>query len=142
MLSGDLYRNITKLVQKGVPEEAIARLRGLPFLTTSEELEEFKTYCAKSSSKPLRGKCSLILRTLQKLSLIHSLDWYADKKSWFWAAVNMHISKMSREDWMSTPNTTNINESAHVLTNLNTGTRLTLLEAIEWYSTISRSDDC
>ncbi|KAM5532214.1 hypothetical protein V8D89_014114 [Ganoderma adspersum] len=38
---------------------------------------------------------------------------------------------MSLEDWTSTPNSSNITESAHVETNCYTGTRLSLLEGID-----------
>ncbi|TFK92534.1 hypothetical protein K466DRAFT_595192 [Polyporus arcularius HHB13444] len=105
-------RNVTKLSHK-CSAEAIARVRALPTIRTKEELEAFKTYCERSEEKALR-------------------DWYANKKGmpWFWACINRHFSRMADSDWYTTPDNTNINESAHTLTNLFTGIGLSILEAI------------
>ena len=61
------------------------------------------------------------------------IDWYSDKLSapWFYACINKNFSRMNPTSWDTTPNTTNMNESAHVLTNLHTGISLPLFEAIE-----------
>lgn len=42
-------------------------------------------------------------------------------------------TRMELSDWDSTPNTTNGNEGQHAWTNKQTGTRLSLLEAILMY---------
>jgi Sec7-like guanine-nucleotide exchange factor len=60
------------------------------------------------------------------------VDWAADKDSipWFWPSINGNLSKITENDWLTTPGDTNLNESSHTLTNKYTGTHLTLLEAI------------
>ncbi|RPD58705.1 hypothetical protein L227DRAFT_654467 [Lentinus tigrinus ALCF2SS1-6] len=45
--------------------------------------------------------------------------------------INKNFSCMDRTSWDTTPNTTNMNESTHVLTNLYTGIGLPLFEAIQ-----------
>ncbi|RPD75850.1 hypothetical protein L226DRAFT_570087 [Lentinus tigrinus ALCF2SS1-7] len=109
-------RNVTKLVNKGVSQDAIKRIRDLPHIKTQEDLTKFKRYCETSKEKAVR-------------------DWYSDKLSapWFYACINKNFSRMDRTSWDTTPNTTNMNESAHVLTNLYTGIGLPLFEAIQRY---------
>ncbi len=65
---------------------------------------------------------------------IVATDWYANKKGmpWFWAVINHHFSKMAECHWLSTPDDTNIGESAHTLSNLYTGIGLSILEGILW----------
>lgn len=74
---------------------------------------------------------SVLLETLMS----DTTDWYLNKKGmpWFWSGINRHFSKMSSVDWQLTPNNTNINKSAHTLTNKYTNTGLSLLEAIARY---------
>ncbi|TFK94419.1 hypothetical protein K466DRAFT_593594 [Polyporus arcularius HHB13444] len=106
-------RNVTELSRKCECPETIARVRALPNLRTREELDDFISFCENSHEKGLR-------------------DWYANKKGmpWFWAVINRHFSKMPERDWLSTPDNTNINESAHTLTNAHTGTGLSIFEGI------------
>ena len=58
-----------------------------------------------------------------------------DKKAsdWYFPCINRHYSKMSFDDWTSTPNSSNITESVHVETNCHMGTHLSLLERIDRY---------
>nr|GAT42802.1 predicted protein [Mycena chlorophos] len=58
-------------------------------------------------------------------------DWIANKDSipWFFPSFNPNLSKISKENWATTPGDTNINESAHSYTNQHTGTNLALLDA-------------
>jgi hypothetical protein len=44
--------------------------------------------------------------------------------------VNEHFTKIPESDWYVVPKDTNLNEGSHPWTNLNTGTNLTLLDAI------------
>lgn len=78
---------------------------------------------------------SFIISLLIKWVLSYSLDWMIDKKScpWFIPSVNRFMSKIPEEDWYLTPGHTNLNESAHPLTNMHTGTGLPISDAIkEW----------
>jgi hypothetical protein len=62
-------------------------------------------------------------------------DWYIDKKSapWFFPSLNKNFSKISEDDWGTTPFDTNLNESDHPLTKKFTGDNLSVLEAVEGY---------
>ncbi|KAK7682460.1 hypothetical protein QCA50_014260 [Cerrena zonata] len=93
--------------------DIIEQVRRVPDFTTQEELQKFISFCELSSNKPLR-------------------DWITDKKCapWYWALLNQNFSKISHDNWFSTPFDTNLNESAHPYTNMHTGTNLPLLEAI------------
>jgi len=52
------------------------------------------------------------------------------------------LTRIHADDWAVTPATTNSGESQHHWTNLQTGTRLSLLEAIEKYVCIMVSFPC
>ncbi|KAI0707244.1 hypothetical protein C8Q76DRAFT_860399 [Earliella scabrosa] len=108
-------RNVTELSHKCDCSETIARVQALPHLRTREELQDFFKFCENSPEN---------LKALR--------DWYTNKKGmpWFWGVINRHFSKMPDRDWLSTPNNTNINESAHTLTNAYTGTGLSIFEGI------------
>ena len=82
-------------------------------LKTEVELEAFKKFCKESEHKKLR-------------------DWYQDKKPhpWFIPSLNEFFSKIAKEDWYLTPGDTNLNESTHPATNMQTGTNLPLLDSI------------
>ncbi|PSS29898.1 hypothetical protein PHLCEN_2v2610 [Hermanssonia centrifuga] len=60
-------------------------------------------------------------------------DWWADKKphGWFVGSINKNFSLMPVENFMLTPNDTNLDESAHPHANAFTGTNLPLLDAID-----------
>ncbi|KAI0356054.1 hypothetical protein OH77DRAFT_1538515 [Trametes cingulata] len=105
-------RNLTELSHK-CSAEIMARVREFPNLATYAELDEFASFCETSPNKALR-------------------DWWANKKGmpWFAAGINRNFSRMSPADWQSTPSNTNINESAHTLTNAHTRTGLSILEAV------------
>ncbi|KAJ3491080.1 hypothetical protein NLJ89_g11374 [Agrocybe chaxingu] len=99
---------------KTLPQDVMSRVRGFPFLKTSEEVKDFKKFCEESEYKNLR-------------------DWIIDKKGspWFIPSVNRFMSKIPEEDWFLTPGNTNLNESAHPFTNKHTGINLPLLDAIK-----------
>ncbi|KAL1943444.1 hypothetical protein VTO73DRAFT_4519 [Trametes versicolor] len=105
-------RNLTELSHK-CSADIMTRVQQLPNLKTQAELDDFKQFCEESTNKALR-------------------DWWTNKKGmpWFIAGINRNFSKMLPGDWQSTPNNTNINKSAHTLTNTHTRTGLSLLEAI------------
>jgi len=60
------------------------------------------------------------------------LDWYENKvqHKWYLPSLNPHLSRMPRDHWALTPRNTNLRESAHAHTNLQTGIGLSLLAAI------------
>ncbi|TFK36025.1 hypothetical protein BDQ12DRAFT_668164 [Crucibulum laeve] len=59
-------------------------------------------------------------------------DWWAHKvnNTWILPAIIQCCSGITTEDWVLTKATTNIGEGQHHWTNIHTGTKLTLLEAI------------
>jgi hypothetical protein len=63
------------------------------------------------------------------------LDWWAHKLQHIWIlpAIMKSQSKITPEDWDISPATTNIGEAQHHWTNRQTGTRLSLREAIKTY---------
>ena len=61
------------------------------------------------------------------------LNWLSDKegkRSWVLKCVSRATTKMKRDDWNSTSDSTNLAESAHALSQRD-GTKLTLVAAIE-----------
>jgi hypothetical protein len=58
--------------------------------------------------------------------------WWDHKtnNSWILPSLVKCLSKMDSVDWDLTPPTTNVGESQHHWTNINTGIQLSLLEAI------------
>jgi hypothetical protein len=60
------------------------------------------------------------------------IDWWAHKcaHSWILPAIMKYKSQMYPADWDVVPATTNANEAQHHWTNRQTGTRLTIREAI------------
>ena len=60
------------------------------------------------------------------------LAWWDHKtnNSWILRSLIKCLSKMDSDDWDLTPPTTNVGESQHHWTNINTGIQLSLLEAI------------
>ncbi|KZT34311.1 hypothetical protein SISSUDRAFT_1065412 [Sistotremastrum suecicum HHB10207 ss-3] len=65
--------------------------------------------------------------------LVAVRDWYNNKTMypWYLPALNRNLSRMTAEAWMSTPDSTNLVESAHPAANQATGTGLGLLDAIK-----------
>ncbi len=112
----------------------MAKVRQVAQLKTWDDVKKFGEWCENSDYKALKGQCQCCAGT--KFETDHTTaDWWADKKphSWFFAGINPHLSKIEDEDWYLSPQDTNLNESAHPFTNMHTGTKLSLLEAIARY---------
>ncbi|KAJ8489244.1 hypothetical protein ONZ45_g13660 [Pleurotus djamor] len=107
-----LDRDLDKLVNH-ISHEDNKRIRQITHLKTKAEIDELMVWCEKHSNKHIR-------------------DWAVDKKAapWFVPTINMHHSKIEREDWILSPADTNMNEGSHPATNQRTGIALSLLEAI------------
>lgn len=63
---------------------------------------------------------------------VFPIDWWAHKvnNTWILPSLIQCLSKMTPEDWATTHSTSNIGESQHHWTNIHTGIKLSLLEAI------------
>lgn len=64
-----------------------------------------------------------------------TLDWWDHKEMspWILPCLIKSQSPMSAEDWDNTPATTNTGEAQHHWTKTQTGSKLSLVEAIETY---------
>ncbi|KAJ6592738.1 hypothetical protein B0H19DRAFT_1365112 [Mycena capillaripes] len=97
-----------------VSEQDYHRLMDFTYIDSEETLEEFSEY--------VRG---LGVKKIQ--------DWWNHKamSAWILPCLIKSQSPMSAEDWDNTPATTNTGEAQHHWTNSRTGTKLSLVEAIE-----------
>ncbi|KAJ7458041.1 hypothetical protein B0H11DRAFT_2062428, partial [Mycena galericulata] len=97
-----------------VSEEDYNRLMDFVYIDSEEALEEFSGF--------VRG---LGVKKIQ--------DWWDHKEmsSWILPCLVKSQSRMSAEDWDNTPATTNTGEAQHHYTNSRTGTKLSLVEAME-----------
>ncbi|KAJ7469936.1 hypothetical protein B0H11DRAFT_2042902 [Mycena galericulata] len=97
-----------------VSEEDYNRLMDFVYIDSEEALEEFSEF--------VRG---LGVKKIQ--------DWWDHKEmsSWILPCLVKSQSRMSAEDWDNTPATTNTGEAQHHYTNSRTGTKLSLVEAME-----------
>ncbi|KZT20323.1 hypothetical protein NEOLEDRAFT_1151422 [Neolentinus lepideus HHB14362 ss-1] len=106
-------RNIDNL-PKDIPIEVIKRLKGFPGLRNKAKVQAWQEWCFTSEYKAVR-------------------DWYAQKIShpWYLPSVNQFLSPMPKENWLSTPDHTNLVETAHAAWNAETGINSSLLDAIK-----------
>ncbi|KAJ6593017.1 hypothetical protein B0H19DRAFT_12002 [Mycena capillaripes] len=97
-----------------VSEQDYHRLMDFTYIDSEETLEEFSEF--------VRG---LGVKKIQ--------DWWNHKamSAWILPCLIKSQSPMSAEDWDNTPATTNTGEAQHHWTNSRTGTKLSLVEAIE-----------
>ncbi|KAJ6579367.1 hypothetical protein B0H10DRAFT_1746055, partial [Mycena sp. CBHHK59/15] len=97
-----------------VSEEDYNCLMDFVYIDSEEKLNEFSNF--------VRG---LGVRKIQ--------DWWDHKEmsAWIIPCLIKSQSRMSPEDWDRTPSTTNMGEAQHHWTNSLTGTKLSLVEAIE-----------
>ncbi|KAJ6514663.1 hypothetical protein DFH09DRAFT_1373940 [Mycena vulgaris] len=97
-----------------IPDDDYSRLMDFVYIDSTEKLEEFSEF--------VRG---LGVKKIQ--------DWWDHKEmsTWILPCLVKSQSPMSAEDWDNTPATTNTGEAQHHWTNSRTGTKSSLVEAIE-----------
>ncbi|KAJ7731028.1 hypothetical protein B0H16DRAFT_1427586 [Mycena metata] len=97
-----------------VSEDDYARLMDFVYLDSAEKLEEFS-------------------RFVQRLGVKKIQDWWNHKamSPWILPCLIQSQSPMSAEDWDNTPSTTNTGEAQHHWTNVQLGTKQSLVEAME-----------
>ncbi|KAJ7185163.1 hypothetical protein GGX14DRAFT_580558 [Mycena pura] len=108
-------RNITDTLARSAKLSAadINMLISWPSLKTPEERESYHDFCANHSEPGVQS-------------------WYAQKLAnpWYSVSMNPYLSKINRDDYALTPNSTNLVESAHAHLNAQTQIGLPLLAAI------------
>ncbi|KAJ6503975.1 hypothetical protein C8R45DRAFT_575169 [Mycena sanguinolenta] len=97
-----------------VTDDEYKRLMDFIYIDSDEKIQEFSEFVS-----------SLGIKKIQ--------DWWDHKamSAWILPCLIKSQSPMSSEDWDNTPSTTNTGEGQHHWTNSQTGTKLTLVEAIE-----------
>ncbi|KAF7353417.1 hypothetical protein MSAN_01530800 [Mycena sanguinolenta] len=100
--------------RKLVSEDEFNRLMDFVYIDSPEKLEEFSEFVHSLGVKEIQ-------------------DWWDHKalSPWILRCLIKSKSPMSAEDWENTPDTTNMGEGQHHWTNSLTGTKLSLVEAIE-----------
>ncbi|KAF7317582.1 hypothetical protein MKEN_00845200 [Mycena kentingensis (nom. inval.)] len=95
-------------------EAAFAELMDFVYLESEDEISRFSDLVATIGKDKIRS-------------------WWKHKTDspWILACLLRFRSNILREDWDSTPSTTNLGEARHAYTNRHTGIKLTLVEAIE-----------
>ncbi|KAJ7915765.1 hypothetical protein B0H13DRAFT_1871770 [Mycena leptocephala] len=106
-------RHIDELSKSNVLPDVIIRLKSILGLDSQEEIDAWHAFCTGQMHPKVQ-------------------QWYLQKQRnpWYLPSVNVHLSKVSRDDWNITPRTTNIAETSHASTNADTSTSLPLLPAI------------
>jgi hypothetical protein len=100
-----------------VTDQQYEQLMGFFYLPTKQEVEEFGQW-------------------IGSLSIPRVQVWWDHKvvirlvNQWILPALIKCLSKMYPADWDRTPSTTNVGEAQHHWTNINTGVKMSLLEAI------------
>ncbi|EIM80963.1 uncharacterized protein STEHIDRAFT_161971 [Stereum hirsutum FP-91666 SS1] len=107
-------------LRHNLSKEDYTYVSNLPSIETDDDFERYKLFCINHSSQKLRGMP------------IPSPYWFKHKtdNSWILPCAMRSRTKIALNAWDSTPNTTNGNESQHAWTNQQTGTGMSLLEAI------------
>ncbi|KAF8161444.1 hypothetical protein B0H34DRAFT_840756 [Crassisporium funariophilum] len=96
-----------------VTDEEYEHIINFMYLETKEEVDKFSAWVKGLKNPKVQA-------------------WWDHKvnNSWILPSLIKCLSKMTSEDWDLTPPTTNVGESQHHWTNINTGIMLALLEAI------------
>ncbi|KAF8909313.1 hypothetical protein CPB84DRAFT_1703009 [Gymnopilus junonius] len=96
-----------------VTDEQFSRLRNFLYMETKEEVDKFSEW-------------------IKSLNIPKVQAWWDHKvvNTWILPALIKCLSKINPDDWDITASTTNVGESQHHYTNINTGIKLSLLEAI------------
>lgn len=107
-------------------------------MQTPEDIAGWHHFCQSHQNKKLQGtqhRAKFIESRDFVLSLtwLVFIDWYKHKVQYPWLlpGFNETLSRFPPGFWSKSPNHSNLVESGHVQTNLETGIRLTPLEAIE-----------
>ncbi|KAJ7793170.1 hypothetical protein B0H14DRAFT_3498353, partial [Mycena olivaceomarginata] len=96
-----------------VPLEVVKELRKILGAKDQAEVDKWHRYCAVQTDTAVQ-------------------NWYAQKLAnpWYLPSISPFLSKIAPNDYNLTPNTTNLAESAHAGTNVQTSTQLALLPGI------------
>ncbi|KAK7037194.1 hypothetical protein R3P38DRAFT_3183344 [Favolaschia claudopus] len=96
-----------------VTDEVLQYLLSFPYLTTSEDIQDYYTFCAESTNPKVQA-------------------WWAHKVSYPWLLISLNrfLSHMDKRHWDLTPNDTNPIEGSHAQDNQIKPTSRPLLEAI------------
>ncbi|KAJ7671075.1 hypothetical protein B0H17DRAFT_1335506 [Mycena rosella] len=99
-----------------VPEADYHRLLEFVHISSKQALDEFSAFVYGLNNKKISGS-----------------DWWAHKEmhEWIIPCLIRSQSRIPADIWDSTPSTTNTNEAQHHWSNLQTGIRLTPVEALE-----------
>ncbi|KAK6993265.1 hypothetical protein R3P38DRAFT_2567229 [Favolaschia claudopus] len=105
-----------------VTDEVLQYLLSFPYLTTSEDIQDYYTFCADRS---------LSNKFYSKVTHQNSA-WWAHKVSYPWLLISLNrfLSHMDKRHWDLTPNDTNPIEGSHAQDNQIKPTSRPLLEAI------------
>ncbi|KAJ7052354.1 hypothetical protein C8F01DRAFT_1332885 [Mycena amicta] len=107
-------RNVDELHRlHQVPLPVVTKLKTILGARDQAAVDEWHHYCAAQTHSAVQ-------------------NWYSNKidKPWYLPSINPFLSKIARDDYNLTPNTTNLAESAHAGTNAQTSTQLALLPGI------------
>ncbi|KAF8313350.1 hypothetical protein F5887DRAFT_1090268 [Amanita rubescens] len=109
----DLYHSGIQKLRPVLNDEQYRRIQDFPYIKTEKEFSEFSTWIGDLPDEVQA--------------------WWAHKLDhrWILPAIMPLRTKMNPADWTITQATTNMGESQHHWTNSNTGTKLSLVEAIE-----------
>ncbi|KAG6806939.1 hypothetical protein H0H92_009509, partial [Tricholoma furcatifolium] len=114
-----------KNLEKFLDIEQFDRLSHFMYLKTPDDVQEFGVWIKTLKVKEIQGKpflgvsCPLI-------------DWWTHKINnvWILPSIIQCLTKLAPEDWAITQSTSNLVESQHHWTNVHTGIKHSLLEAI------------
>ncbi|KAF8966029.1 hypothetical protein BDZ97DRAFT_1917737 [Flammula alnicola] len=110
-----------KSLESEVTAEEYRRLLDFPYLKMQAEVDEFAAW-------------------IVSLKNLKVTAWWQHKiqNKWILPSIIKALSKIKPEDWDLTAASTNIGEGQHHWTNINTGIKLTLLEAVVTNDTYTR----
>jgi len=116
-----------------VTDDEYDRLINFMYLETKEDVDEFSAWVKSLDTPKIQGSfIKFAFSSDECLTWLFFIAWWDHKvnNSWILPSLIKCLSKMDPTDWDLTPPTTNVGESQHHWTNINTGIQLTLLEAI------------
>ncbi|KAF8137776.1 hypothetical protein K438DRAFT_1639101 [Mycena galopus ATCC 62051] len=105
-------RHIDELSRE-IPRLVISRLKTIMGLSTQQEIDDWHTFCAAQPYPDVK-------------------NWYAHKLAnpWILPSINKFLSNIPNDNWVITPNHSNIVETAHAGRNAETAIGVGLLTAI------------